>query len=293
MNESTYPNETSGTTHWETSVGRSIKTGGCLFLLCLRGRAQVSVGMRKTIFRGGDLLILTSDVYCSVTGVSPGFAASYVSLSEAMIETAYYKINSMALWEHLHHEPILRLSPRQRQLAEEWMGQMEWILTHIGGADRTALLNNNAYNLFVAVGTELARTAGLNTPGRKDRAWAITCRFWSLLTLHVSTRRSVKFYAEALNITPDYLNKVCRRAYGSSPKSLIDQQLIVEMKELLTDTQLSVAEIAVRFRFEDASYLCRFFRRMTGCSPQEFRHRLGGPDRQETAAASEPGPALR
>lgn len=271
MASSTYPSESGGITDWSGSVGRAVRTDGCVFLLCTRGRAVVAANLQRTVFRCGDLLVLTSDVYFSVAEVSSGFSARYVSLSESMIETAYYKISSMALWDYLHYAPVLRLSPEQRKLMAEWLDQMDWILANIAGTRRTALLNNNAYNLFVAIDTELARSAGEAAPGRKDRAWAITCRFWSLLTRHASRERSVRFYAEALHITPDYLNKVCRRAYGMSSKSLIDQQIVVEMKALLTDTQLSVAEIADRLRFEDASYLCRFFRRMTGCSPLAFR----------------------
>ena len=56
-----------------------------------------------------------------------------------------------------------------------------------------------------------------------------------------------------------------------SPKTLIEQQLLVEMKSYLIDTRLSVSEIADLLNFEDASYMCRFFRRKTN-SPLEFRN---------------------
>lgn len=272
MSASIYPNESIGITDWYKSAGRSIRTSGCLFFFCINGRAVVSVNMQKTIFRKGDLLVLTSDVYFSVSEVSAHFSARYISLSETMIETAYYKITSTALWDYLHYAPILKLSPDQQKLMSAWWGQMEWILANISGANRIVLLNNNVYGLFIAIDAELARSAGGTTLERKDRAWGITCRFWSLLTKHSFRERSVGFYAEALHITPDYLYKVCRRAYGMSPKSLIDQQLVVEMKTYLNDTQLSLSDIADRLNFEDTSYMCRFFRRMTGYSPMKFRN---------------------
>lgn len=268
----TYPNESTGVTDWKKSVGRTIKTDGCLFIYCLAGRAVVSVNMKKTVFCKGNLLVLTSDVYFSVSDVAAGFSVRYLSLSETMMETAYYKITSMALWDYLHYAPILRLSPEHQQLMADWVGQTAWILENITGSNRTALLNNNVYNLFVVIDVELAESLGDTMPGRKDRAWAIICRFWSLLTKHSFRERSVGFYADALHITPDYLNKVCHRIYGLPPKSLIEQQLLVEMKSYLTDTQLSVADIAAQLNFEDVSYMCRFFRRLTGCSPLEFRN---------------------
>lgn len=96
----TYSNESAGITDWHKSVGRSIKTEGCLIFLAFDGRATVSVNMcKKTVFRKGDLLILTPDVYLSVSEVSPCFSARYVAMSENVLESAYYKITSVSLWE--------------------------------------------------------------------------------------------------------------------------------------------------------------------------------------------------
>lgn len=275
MTAQTFPGDTTGATDWRDSVGRTVRTDGCLIICCERGRAIVTAGMRRALFRRGDLLVLTSDVHLSVEAVSAGFAARYVSLSEAAIETAYYRIASQQLWDYLHFSPILRPEADERPLVAGWVAQAEWIVANLPVEARTTLLDNCAYNLLVAVDARLAAGGGALPPAPRDRGWAIICRFWSLLTRHAFSRRSVRFYAEALHITPDYLNKVCRRVYGMSPKALIDQQIAVEIKRLLRDTQLPVAEIASRLHFEDASYLCRFFRRCVGRSPLEFRRGTG------------------
>ena len=281
MTNPTYPNESAGVTDWRKGIEGVVRTDGCVFVLCVSGRAAVSTNLRKTIFRRGDLLVLTADVFFSVSEVSAGFSARYLSLSEAMIETAYYRIPDTALWDYLHYAPILRLWPEQQRLAAGWLDQTEWILANVAGDERTAALNNSVYNFFVAVGVELARSEVRTEPERRDRAWAIVCRFWLLLGRHSACERSVGFYANALHITSDYLNKVCRRTCGASPKSMIDQQLAVEIKSLLADTQMTVAEIAGRLHFEDASYMCRYFRRMTGMSPIEFRSGIRPPQRRE------------
>lgn len=59
---------------------------------------------------------------------------------------------------------------------------------------------------------------------------------------------------------------------GMSPKEVIDQQIIVEIKTYLLNTDLSVKNIASELNFEDPSYMCRFFRRMTGVSPISYRN---------------------
>ncbi len=81
----------------------------------------------------------------------------------------------------------------------------------------------------------------------------------------------VKFYAEKLCITPYYLSRITARTIGVTPKELIERQIILEMKRLLTTTDISVKELAVLFHFDTVSYMARFFRRHTGFTPNEYR----------------------
>ena len=87
--------------------------------------------MQKTVFVKGDLLILTPDVYLSVSEVSPCFSARYVAMSENVLESAYYKITSVSLWEYLHYAPILRLSPAQQNSYRDGWNKRNGLLTNI------------------------------------------------------------------------------------------------------------------------------------------------------------------
>ena len=95
--------------------------------------------------------------------------------------------------------------------------------------------------------------------------------FCRLVMEHCHAEHEVKFYAEKLSITPYYLSKITRKTMGASAKELIDRQIVTEIKCLLTTTDLSIKELAARFHFDTMSYMARFFRRYTGCTPEEFR----------------------
>jgi YesN/AraC family two-component response regulator len=58
---------------------------------------------------------------------------------------------------------------------------------------------------------------------------------------------------------------------NATPKELIDRQIIMEMKQMLTTTDISIKELAAIFHFDTMSYMARFFRRHTGQNPNEFR----------------------
>ena len=106
-----------------------------------------------------------------------------------------------------------------------------------------------------------------------NRSRKLIIKFLKLVALHFRTNREVSFYAQQLCITTTYLYKLTHRRWNLSPKELIDQQTICEIKTLLSSTDMSVKEIASTLHFEDTPYMCRFFRQRTGLSPMEFRNK--------------------
>ncbi|MGN0206087.1 MAG: helix-turn-helix domain-containing protein, partial [Muribaculaceae bacterium] len=58
---------------------------------------------------------------------------------------------------------------------------------------------------------------------------------------------------------------------GKSPKTIIDQYLVLQLKKTLSRTPLSVKQIAWEYHFNDTAFLCRYFKAHTGRTPQQFR----------------------
>ena len=105
-----------------------------------------------------------------------------------------------------------------------------------------------------------------------SRGRRLIIQFLKFLAQHCRTNRKVSFYAERLCITTTYLYKLTHKRWNLSPKELIDQQTICEIKTQLSNTDMSIKEIANAFNFEDAPYMCRYFRQRTGLSPMEYRN---------------------
>lgn len=97
-------------------------------------------------------------------------------------------------------------------------------------------------------------------------------KFMHLIHEHAAQMHQVSFYTEQLCISPRYLNEITLSfSNGKTPKALIDEQLTAELKVLLNNPALSIAEIASLCHFPDSSYLSRFFKKNTGIAPKAFR----------------------
>lgn len=99
----------------------------------------------------------------------------------------------------------------------------------------------------------------------------IAQEFTRLVYKYYLTKRSLTEYAELLNITPKHLTKCVKQATGNTPMEFIYRMLILEVKILLKESSLSVAEIAYQLSFEDTAYFNRFFKLHAGITPAVFR----------------------
>lgn len=263
-----------GETNLKDSLGRPLDSNGCTILLCTAGSAIVSVNFQKQVMRKGDAVILFYDIVFEAIRVSESFSTLYISLSNEAIESTMYKITSIPFWDFIYAYPICRPSEQQYTLLQAWYLQTRWIIEEFNLEYRLTLLDNNFYNLLMGIDNEINKSRiNVNVQAKKDRGWILLGKFAVLLSEYCHINRDVKFYADKLCITPDYLYKLTQKAIELSPKEIIDQQIIVEIKTYLSNTDLSVKNIASELHFDDPSYMCRFFRRLTGLTPMDYRNK--------------------
>ena len=63
-----------------------------------------------------------------------------------------------------------------------------------------------------------------------------------------------------------------RQVSSRTVMEYIDQMLLMEASWLLQTTTLSVSQIADRLHFAETASFARFFRRMKGSTPKEYRN---------------------
>ena len=96
-------------------------------------------------------------------------------------------------------------------------------------------------------------------------------RFMMLLERDYKISRDVNYYAEQMNISSKYLTNIVSQVTGHTPKTIIDQYVILQLKMHLKRTMQSIKEMAWEFHFADVSFFCRYFKKHTGLTPQQIR----------------------
>ncbi len=97
--------------------------------------------------------------------------------------------------------------------------------------------------------------------------------FRALLEENYRKHWQVQQYADALHTSVSSLNRLCRQTVGITAKSVVQNRMLIELKRQLIYTRIPLDQIAYNLGFRDPAYFSRFFKRMEGIPPSEYRER--------------------
>lgn len=122
------------------------------------------------------------------------------------------------------------------------------------------MLLDRTYRKMIPAGSE-----------NKEGSNAYIRKFIELVNDCFREQHSVRYYADKLCITPNYLNEITNSVMRVSAKQYIQDKIVEESKRLLAYTDASVSEIAFGLHFSTITYFVRFFRLHTGMTPLSYR----------------------
>lgn len=125
------------------------------------------------------------------------------------------------------------------------------------------------YALILEVIAEYERLFSADTT-QNIKADNLSDRFFRLLATNCRSNRTVKFYAERLNLTPKYLSTAIKRATGRPILEWIHEAILIDAKMLLRTTNLTVQEIADQLNFSSPSAFVQFIKKHTGSTPRKL-----------------------
>lgn len=138
------------------------------------------------------------------------------------------------------------------------------ILSHV------ELLLNYCYRFY-------SRQFITRTPGSHDilvKLEAILESSFSKEQLALHGIPTVRFVSEQLNMSPNYLSDLLRSFTGNNTQTHIHNKLIDKAKDALSNTSLSISEIAYQLGFDYPQSFNKLFKKKMKLSPMEYRHSL-------------------
>lgn len=190
------------------------------------------------------------------------FKKDFLNFSKLNIEDAFYDLFDLKRENLLHLDEVT---------AEEISSDFEKLYNDYHRKEAFKVQIVQAFLLsmlyrFKSIYTKTAMAARSTSPVNEK-----FIQFRNLVKNRFMVERSVKYYAEQLFITPNYLNALSQKEKQKSAKQIILEFIVEEAKNLLLYSEKSIAEIAFHLGYEEPTHFTRFFKQNTSLTPKAFR----------------------
>ncbi|GEJ43586.1 MULTISPECIES: AraC family transcriptional regulator [unclassified Chryseobacterium] len=259
----------------ENSYKYPFRTDNCAIMLVVEGEGKIQINLEEIIVKKDDIVIFTPNSI-----IHPAHKDSYIRARGIVFSDSFVQKNI----RHMHYiNEVIFFSERNTPILHPGINEREtirFLLDKISLADEqenyySKDIINHYFNallleLMIIYRYNDTRTIDSKTSRKKD----LINQFLILLSEHSKKERAVEFYAEKLFVTPSYLTRIVKEASGESTRTIITNSVIIEARDLLLNSNLSITQIAEELNFSDQSFFGKFFKKKMKMSPKMFRAKM-------------------
>lgn len=268
--------------HYETKmdiIEYPCRFHGYMAFFCIKGEFEVEINLKKFTIRKDSMFIYTPGNIVRVTNIDPQEKESVhfvvVAISEDLMSSTRFdfsKLYNESL--RLLESPCVVINENERELCRKYFDLIQEVskMRMPNMRESVAALISSIFYLMGAMWTDRLTAAKKNGGEEVSTRSKIVLENFLLLVRDYHTKeRSLSFYADKLYLTPKYLSKLIKSVSGKSAHEWIDSFVILEAKNLLKYSDMSIKSIVYELNFPNQTTFYRFFKTKTGMTPSEYR----------------------
>jgi len=242
------------------------------FGICTSGDAEMFKNKKHIFIKKQDLMITPPGANVEIINMSQDFDGCLMATSEKFSkEVIFQSIPQMInLILYITEKMIIHLEDSKYNFLINYFNFLWTFLEQ----KETIFMKEAIRHLITAISfwfySLLHIDVNKNLKG-KTRQDEIVEHFLMNASIHFRENRRVSYYAGLQCITPKHLSLVTRQVTGKTAAQWINTMVILESQSQLEHSTKTVQQIAVDLNFANQSFFGKFFKRITGLNPTEYR----------------------
>ena len=244
---------------------------------CVEGSVNCSVNLTDYHLTTGTLLLITPGNILRIS--QPDELDRNLRVTLICVSASYISnigINpSKVLVEAVEvlRDPCIHLSDDEAEMLHKYVNlalditktDSQFVKESIGG------LVSSVFYQFAGFLANSKRREDMEKPVRTTRQRQMLEQFMKLAINDHARDHLVGYYADKMCVTPKYLSKIVKETSGRSVPDWLSELLILDAKNMLRHTDMTIKEISARLYFPSQSFFFRFFKNHTGQTPTQYR----------------------
>lgn len=243
------------------------KTDMTVCCICLQGEAKGKINLINSRLRPKDFCILLPQQILEIKTVSQSFQGICILMSERFITHLGLPFD-FNVHKSVLENPVITLTDRQLEAMLNYATMVKRLLQE-NHPNRHEIVKHLTCAFFYGIGYYFHQATDKALSNDEE----LMRRFLDEVQTSFRKERKLPYYADRLHLTAKYLSSVVKGYSGKTASEWIDDYVILEAKALLKSTNLTILQISEELSFPSQSFFGKYFKRMTGMSPKEYRDR--------------------
>ena len=243
-------------------------------IFCVNGEAELQVNLKKYTLKSGTLALNLPENIIQISA-SENFTFYPFIISSNFIQRIHFKTKDlMELYMAVRSMPVFEIEYSDIHILEKYYHLLKAVLqSDDSGKDNIAegIVTSFLHVIFGILKRRLEQEKASGHARIPERCEIVFEEFIKEVNRYHGTERSLSFYADRLNLTPNYLSGRIKEYSGKTAIEWIEDAVILEAKTLLKHSKLSIQEIAYKLQFPTQTFFGKYFKRIAGMSPSQYR----------------------
>lgn len=247
-----------------------IKTNNNTVYFCVSGSLKVKINLNEYRIGTNDTLTVLAGCVMELLDATEDARIAVISFSDKYFTPFDHMEEFMGISNMIYNNPLIHLSEDSMQECIEIYSKMKAKLQQEDNPFRRFAIKAYSYVLCSTALEQLVRKP-VEKISNSDRPMDLYNRFMDLLQQNFRRHRTIKYYADELNISPKYFASLVKKVSGKTAGEWIDEYVLLEARALLKSRRYTIQQISNMLSFPNQSFFAKYFKAHTGYTPSQYQ----------------------
>lgn len=251
------------------SLSEPVKFAATTWIIVRKGNCRGDINLVSHEISSPSLVTIKNSQILQPTFISDDFEASVIVMSKRFMEKLFMLNGNSPLYSISTRHSVVKIPEEDMHHYNDFFRSMHDIINDKDNPYGSQALIYQVLLFIYKVGYkcfEPFKEEQLTKQGR------MSDQFIRLVQDNFRDHRFLDFYAEQMKITSKHLSRTVKLQTGYTAVEWIERFVILEAKVLLKSSNLNIQQIADELNFPSQSFFGKYFKKLTGMSPKEYRN---------------------
>lgn len=252
-----------------TGIREPVKFSAATWIFVKKGECVADLNLINHDIKAPAFVRVENSQILQPKYMSADFKASILVMSKRFRDNLFLFMSNIPLYTIISRHSVAPVPQESLQAIDRFFIECKGIINDKENPYRsqaflfelTSFIFKTVYKWFDSYKDEV-----MSNQGR------MTDQFLILAQQNFKHHRFLDFYAQKLEVTPKHLSRTLKSQTGYTAVEWIERFVILEAKVLLKSSNLNIQQISDELNFPSQSFFGKYFKKLTGMSPKEFRN---------------------